>query len=311
MIVVSEHMKQLYRDALHKMELDAAAMELFEMKRSLQTDLAQRAEEAAKEQKDVDRLEGHSIKGLFLGLTGKKEEVLKRERQEALEARIHQEIAVAELSSVANKLEHILDQREKLGNALEEFWAKFPEIYTAFQQSGPEDPATVRDLELQMITAAKQLKEVQEAYDRGIAGRRSIEAVLKSLKDVRSSEDEALAPGSAAVRKKIELAQQEVLELKEQLCGFKEELLDLCMPAELRFDVHEILQLRDDCLTGRTNSTNISDAYNRISVILHPAIQQMDAILPYLDAEIEKWEFQLQETRLSLATYVLQEIGEI
>ena len=69
MIVVSERLKQLYRDALHKMDLDAAAMELFEMKRSLQADLAQRAEEAAKEQKDVERLEGHSIKGLFLGLT--------------------------------------------------------------------------------------------------------------------------------------------------------------------------------------------------------------------------------------------------
>ena len=311
MIVVSERLKQLYRDALHKLELDTAVLELFEMKRTLQADLAERAEEAAKEQKDVERLEGPSIKGLFLGLTGKKEEVLKRERQEALEAKIHQEIAVAELSAVANKLEHILDQREKLGNAQEEFWMQFPEVYAAFQQAGPEDPAAVEDLELQMITTAKDLKDFREAYDLGIAGRHSIESVLKSLKDVRSSEDEALAPGSAAVRKKIELAQQEVLVLKEQLCLFKEELLDLSLPADLRFDLHEILQLRDDCLNGRSNGTNISDAYNRISLMLHPAIQQLDTILPYLDAEIEKGEIQLQQARMSLATYVLQEIDEL
>ena len=306
----TENLKQLYRDALHKTELDAAIMELFEMKRTLQADLAQRAEEAVKEQKDVDQLEGLSIKGLLLGLTGKKEEILKRERQEALEAKVNQEIAVAELASVANKLEHMLDQREKLGNSQELFWEAFPAVYADFQKANPDAFAAAQELEVQMIEAAKQLKELQEAYECGVAGQRSIETALRSLKDVRTSEDEALAPGSAVVRRKIELAQQELHHMKEQLCTFKEEFLDLSMPAELRFDLHEILHLDEHYLTGRSNCTNISDAYNRISVMLHPAIQQLEAILPYLDDELGKAKLYLYQARLNLAAYVLEEFDK-
>ena len=311
MPVVEERLKQLFWDAQRKTELDAAALELWEMKQALQQELAQRARETAREQKDVEALEGRSLKGLLLGLTGKKEEALKKHRREAMEAKVDQEIAVLELANVANKLEHIMDQQRKLGDCQEAFWEQFPAVYGAYRNAGEGDQHYAQELEMQMIVAAKQDKEVREALAAGQKARASVERVLKCLKEVRAGEEEALAPGSVAVRGMIVRAQEEVNAMRDSLCTFKEELLDVQMPSELRFDLHGFLQLEDDYLIRRSGSTNITEQYNRITVLLHPALQQLDAILPYLELMMEKSHLQLQQARLSLGQYVLEELDEI
>lgn len=311
MFVVDSGFKQLYWDARHKTDLDAQALEFWEMKQALQETLVQRAQETEQEKKEVQALEGISLKGLLLGLTGKKEEALKKERREVMEAKVNQEIAVAELATVANKLEHTLDQLRKLGDCQEQFWQAFPSVYVQFRNSGEGDQAYAQELEMQMIVDAKQHKEALEALTAAYEARDSVHTVLKSLNDVRTSEDEALAPGSEAVRGKIVRAQEQVNTMRDKLSIFKEELLDLNMPAELRFDLHGFLLLEDDCLTGRSGKTNISDQYNRITVLLHPAIQQLEAIIPYLERLRAKNHLLLHQSRLSLAQHVLQEMDEI
>ena len=311
MFVVDSCVKQLYWDARHKTDLDAQALELWEMKQALQETLVQRVHETEQEQKDVQALEGRSLKGLLLGLTGKKEEALKKERREAMEAKVNQEIAVAELATVANKLENTLDQMRKLGDCQENFWQAFPPIYAHFRNAGEGDQTYAQELEMQMIVDAKEYKEALEALMAAYDARDSIQKVLKSLNQVRASEEEALAPGSGTVRTKIAQAQEQVNAMRDKLSTFKEELLDLNMPADLRFDLHGFLLLEDDCLIGRSNSTNISDQYNRIMVLLHPAVKQLDAIVPYLEKLRAKNYLQLHQSRLSLAQHVLQEMDEI
>jgi len=311
MFVVDSGFKQLYWDARHKTDLDAQALELWEMKQALQETLAQRARETEQEQKDVQALEGRSLKGLLLGLTGKKEDALKKERRDVMEAKINQEIAVAELASVANKLEHTLEQQRKLGDCQEQFWQAFPSVYVQFRNSGEGDQAYAQELEMQMIVDARQHKEALEALMAAYEAKDSIQAVLRSLNAVRASEDEALAPGSETVRGKIVRAQEQVNAMRDKLSTFKEELLDLNMPADLCFDLHGFLLLEDDCLIGRSNNTNISEQYHRIMALLHPAIQQLDAIIPYLEGLRAKNHLLLHQSRLSLAQHVLQEMDEI
>ena len=309
-IEVDVRLKQLYWDCQNVTELEAKILELWEMKQMLRELLTQYAEETKQEQKDVQSLESPSFKGLLLGLTGRKEEILKKERRDVMEARIQQEITAAELAKVANDLENVLDQQRKLGNCQEEFWFQFPTVYAEYRNSGAGDQATAQDLEFQMVAAAKHHKEVEEALLCGRDARRSIDLALKSLNEVRASEEDALATGSGLVRGKIAQAQTQVNQMRDTLSVFKEELLDLHLPAEMRFDLHGFLQLEDDCLTSRA-STNITEQHRRITMLLHPAILQIDAIIPWLESMQGKSHLRLQQARLSLAQHVLEELDEI
>lgn len=310
MVVVDARLKQLFWDFQNMTELEAKIQELWDTKQMLRELLTQYAEETEQERKNMQSLEGLSLKGLLLGLTGRKEAVLKKERQDVIEAQVQQEITAAELAKVANDLENVLDQQRKLGNCQEEFWSQFPAVYAEYRNAGTGDQATARDLEFQMIAAAKHHKEVEEALKCGREARQSIDLVLKSLNEVRVCEEDAPATGSGLVRGKISQAQSRVNQMRDSLSVFKEELLDLHLPADMRFDLHGFLQLEDDCLTGRT-STNITEQYRRITMLLHPAIAQMDAIIPWLESMQGKSHLRLQQARLSLAQHVLEELDEI
>ena len=310
MLVVDDQFRKIFIDAERKNELDGLILEWQEEKQSLEQALAQQAQEVQQEQEDVDALERFSVKGMLLGLTGKKEAALKKERLEARDAKVQYEITAEELTAVSQRLEAALTEQQKLGDCHTRFWEMFPPIYTYYRNNGGYDVQLVTDLELQMIAAAKHNKELREALDTGREGRRSIDIVLKTLKEVRASEDDAPAPGSAAVRSQIAAAQQEVMRLRDCLCTFKEELLDLHLPDGMKFDLHEILQLKDDCLTGRSSGTNITDAHNRLAILLHPSVEQLEAILPYLEKTLACSDVRLHQAQLSLAQYVLADMEE-
>ena len=78
MVVVDARLKQLFWDFQNMTELEAKIQELWDTKQMLRELLTQHAEETEQERKNMQSLEGLSLKGLLLGLTGRKEAVLKK-----------------------------------------------------------------------------------------------------------------------------------------------------------------------------------------------------------------------------------------
>ena len=84
-----ELQQQVHRKAALERKQDA----LCEQRRKLKEELDTATQRWQEEQKDVDKLEGISLAGIFSALSGRKEEQLEKERQEAQEALLQKEAA--------------------------------------------------------------------------------------------------------------------------------------------------------------------------------------------------------------------------
>jgi len=84
-----ELQQQVHRKAALERKQDA----LCEQRRKLKEELDAATQCWQEEQKDVDKLEGISLAGIFSALSGRKEEQLEKERQEAQEALLQKEAA--------------------------------------------------------------------------------------------------------------------------------------------------------------------------------------------------------------------------
>ena len=92
-----ELQQQVHRKAALERKQDA----LCEQRRKLKEELDTATQRWQEEKKDVDKLEGISLTGIFSALSGRKEEQLEKERQEAQEALLQKEAADKAAAAVA------------------------------------------------------------------------------------------------------------------------------------------------------------------------------------------------------------------
>lgn len=113
-------MDELKMRVQRKAELEQQLLDLEAEKKKLGKEVFDLRIVANNEQVDVANLEGFSVKGLILGLTGKKEERLEQERREARHAKYQYDLATARLAGIERQLEDIPAELENLGSCEEE-----------------------------------------------------------------------------------------------------------------------------------------------------------------------------------------------
>ena len=99
---IREALFALKMDVLRKRQLLAQLESLREQEQALQQRVSFLAEQMAAEQQDVERLEGRSLARLFHYMSGKYEQRLDQEKQEAYEAAVRYETACQELDDAAS-----------------------------------------------------------------------------------------------------------------------------------------------------------------------------------------------------------------
>ena len=104
MTYYDEQLQRLQAQTARAKQLEAMLREL----RGQQAALSARVQELEavkrKEQVDVDRLEGRSLAAFFYNVTGRMDERLDKERQEAYAARVKYDAAARELEGVESDL---------------------------------------------------------------------------------------------------------------------------------------------------------------------------------------------------------------
>lgn len=104
-------MTELIAKVRQKAALEEQQMELLQERKTLKKEVFDRKITAHNEQADVEAMEGFSVKGLLLQITGKREELLEEERREARTAKAQYELADA-------RLEHVNAQLAQIAQAL-------------------------------------------------------------------------------------------------------------------------------------------------------------------------------------------------
>lgn len=136
---------------------------------------------AHNEQADVDNLESSGLKGLLLGILGKKQETLEREQQEARAANQQYTNAKAQLDKLTADLSGISQELNELGNCEENF--------------RKEMPAPISGT---VLTAENELAQITVSLDTLASVKLQIDALMKDLTKLLDTSASRPSPSSGA-----------------------------------------------------------------------------------------------------------------
>lgn len=226
--------------------------------RSQRDDFAKRVRELedirADEQADVDRLESRSLVALFYSITGKRGELLTKERQEAYTAAVKHGAAVKELRDIEEDIQRFAQEYSKLRGCENAYKEALYEKRMALKAAGGEHVEEILQLEERCAVLRGHKKELSEAISAGNSARSTADSILQSLNSAKNwGTYDALSGGLVADIAKhnhLNAAQTSVEQLQSQLRRFRTELADVKVRADMQVNVDGFLRFADYFFDG-------------------------------------------------------------
>lgn len=263
-----------------------------------------------KEWKDVERLQGKSVKSLFFGLMGNKEAKLEKEEQEYM-------VAQAAYESEVAQLELLQERQEELRKALldyAEVEQKYEEIIeekkTCILLYQHEQAAQLEALIDQIGEHKSQRKEIIEAHKLGITMLKMLDRILKFLDEAESwATADVWVQNSIYTRQKkyekMEMAKKGVAKIQQLYVRYRKELRDTNLPIKIVkgikldewktkesfwfdcffVDVSRRKDLREGIARMKRTRKNIASIQNQLSST-HQQIKAATAILERTQKEL-------------------------
>jgi len=101
---------ELFEKIQRKSHLEAVLKELRENIAQLEPEVRKLMTQMYLEQEDVDKIEGNGLKSFFYSLTGRKHDIIDKERQEAYDAKKKYDAANFQLETMKNDLKRYIDE---------------------------------------------------------------------------------------------------------------------------------------------------------------------------------------------------------
>lgn len=249
MAYFDERLKELHRQKLQKKRLQAMELELERQRAEAGKKAAELNEIKEKEQLDVDKLEGKSIKALFATLAGNKDEKLSQERQEAYAAAMKYDAALRDLQGIMRDLEHCKIELENIEGIEEEYEHLLEERKNSLKQEASRRANEVIILEKQMEDLSHEIVELEEALDVGYRAFDLIETILKELNEAYNWAETDVFMDSFWVdmqkHEHIHTAQDLIQDLRDELRRFKTELADVSIEGDIQIEIDDFSEFAD------------------------------------------------------------------
>ena len=249
MILYNEKLRILYDMVCRKKHLDCVHEELIVQKETLMEHVRSLKEAGLKEQADVEKLEGGSLKAFFYNVIGKMDEKLTKEREEAYAAAVKYDAAVKELEKVEEDLEKNEKELETFDGCEAEYEELLAKKKDILKDSGHWVMEKIFEFERRITYLNNQERELEEALEAGAEADKLVEEVLDCLNSADSWATFDIFGGgfiSDAVKySQLDDAQNLIEELQGQLRRFKTELADVTIDSELNVQIDGFLQFAD------------------------------------------------------------------
>ena len=249
MAYFDERLKELHRQKLQNKRLQAMELELERQRAEAGKKAAELEEIKKKEQADVDKLEGKSIKALFATLAGNKEEKLSQERQEAYAAAMKYDAALRDLQGIMHDLEFCKMELEKIEGIEEEYEHLLEERKNSIKQEASRRANEVIVLEKQMEDLSHEIVELEEALDVGYRAFDIVEKILSELNEAYSLAEWDTFMDSflidAQKHEHLHTAQDMIQDLRDELRRFKTELADVNIEGDIQIEMDDFSKFAD------------------------------------------------------------------
>lgn len=249
MILFDETLYNLQQQTARKKHLETVRNSLYNQKRELDKNLFNLKCARNKEQTDVDKLEKPSLSNFFYKLTGKMEEKLNQEQQEAYEASLRYNTALSEVENITQKISEITEEFNTLRNIEKEFYAALEAKKSEINALDSPEKEELLKLEKMLTSLQAQEKEINEALS---AGSRCLFASNNVIENLKKASDwgtwDVLGGGSMSTLIKhdyMHKAQSSVSVLQTELRYFRSELADVKIYSSLYVQTDSLTQFAD------------------------------------------------------------------
>lgn len=304
-----DELSLLQAQLTYKKRLEAMLKEL----RSQQEPLCKKAAELEqimlREQKDVDRLEGHSLAAFFYHAVGKMDEKLDVERREFYAARVKYDACARELEAIEQDIEATEEDLADLADCEARYAAAMEEKRRAIEAADIPEAGTLLEREEQMNYLTQQELELEEAIAAGTEALRTTADVMQSIESAKDWAAFDLLGGGfladLAKHDKLDEAQRLVEELQVQLQRFNKELSDVTIRAHLQVRIDGMLKFADFFLDGLLADAAVLDHIKQSHAQVEQTREQILSILRQLQDELEDVRRRLVRIRKEVDTLIL------
>ena len=249
MTYFDERLKELYAKKLQKKRLEAMKEELQKQEDEVAKKAAELEVIRKKEQLDVDKLEGKTIKALFFTLAGAKEEKLSKERQEAYIAAMKHDAAVRDLAGIMTDLSACKEELEALSDIEVVFDHLLGQKKNSIKQEASRRANEVIRLEKQMETLSHEIIELEEALEAGYKAFDIVDKIVKELQEAHELADWDTFMDNMFIdmqkQEHIHNAQDLIQDLRHELRRFKTEMADVNIDEEIYIEMDDFSEFAD------------------------------------------------------------------
>lgn len=227
----SDQLLELQVQIAEKEHIETKLHNLRTQKENLEYSVSKLSYEKTLENEDVENLEGGSLLGFILRLTGGYEKRLSKEQQEAYAATVKYDTAVSELEAVELDIRHCEGELARIRSREREYKKLLKERKEALAQSDTPAGEEIRRLQDIIASQTARKKELLEAIEAGNRAKGIADQVGEHLSEASSWGTFDLLGGGLlsdlAKHDHIDQAQKLVEALQVQLRRFNTELADV------------------------------------------------------------------------------------
>jgi len=268
--IYDEELLTLRENVDRKYKLERELERLLARQSRLDKQLDELREIKYKEQTDVDLLERRTLVRLWYYITGKTDEKLSKEKEEALAAAAKYDAAKAESIALGMQISKSQDELSRLSSCearyAEKLKVKRSLIRAKYEQGSAEYDEFIR-LDDRTAENSRKLRELDEAISAGESARGVAERAISHLESAEGFASWDLFGGGLiadmAKHEKINEAQELIETLQIRLSRFKCELADIDISADMSVDIGDMLKFADFFFDGLIADMMVADRISK------------------------------------------------
>ncbi len=154
---------ELFEKIQRKNHLEAVLKELRENIALLEPEVRKLMTQMYLEQEDVDKIEGNGFKSFFYSLTGRKHDIIDKERQEAYDAKKKYDAANFQLETMKNDLKRYIDEYNEVRYLEPEYEKAIKEKIELIKAKGGIETEKIAEFDKQIDVLRVKGNELREA----------------------------------------------------------------------------------------------------------------------------------------------------
>ena len=209
---------------------------------------------AEKERFDVEKLENTSVASVFYSILGSLDTHIDEERKEALAAKLKYDQAVRDLEDVRYQISELVSERTAYDNCQNEYDRLYVLKKGEMLKESGEIAQELLEFTERLNLSEINLKEIEEALDKGRQVQSSLERVLNSLNRAEGWGTWDLFGGGLltdlAKHSNIDDAKSEIENTQKKLRQFKTELVDVNISSDVTIEIDDFAKFADFFFDG-------------------------------------------------------------